>query len=91
MVFNRAEGFASSPRYSSTILRTRAVLRKLQGRSQTVLVRASDGFLYMVKMMAGLEGPNVLANGVLCNQLARYLRLSVPNSCPIELSKGRLE
>ena len=91
MVFNRAEGFASSLGYSSTILRTSAVLRKLHGRSQTVLVRASDGFLYVVKMMAGLEWPNILANGVLCNQLATYLGLSVPNWRPIEFSKGCLE
>jgi hypothetical protein len=91
MVFNRAEGFAGFPGYSSTILKTRAGLRKLHGRSQTVLVRASDGFLYVVKMMAGLEWPNVLGNGVLCNQLARYLGLSVPNWRPIEFSKRCLE
>ena len=91
MVFNRAEGFASSPGYSSTILSASAVLRKLHGRSQTTLVRASDGFLYLVKRMAGLEWPNVLANGVLCNQLARYLGPSVPDRRPIEFSKGCLE
>jgi hypothetical protein len=64
---------------------------KLHGRSQTALVRASDGFPYVVKMMAGLEWPNVLANGDLGNQLARYLGLSVRNWRPIKLSKGCLE
>jgi len=88
MVFNRAEGLASSPEYSSTILRTRAVLRKLHCRSQTELVRVLDGFLYVVKRMAGLDWPNIQANGVLCNQLARYLGLSVHNWRPIGFSKG---
>jgi hypothetical protein len=91
MVLNRAEGFATSPGYSSTIFRAGEVLRWLLGRSQTVLVRASHGFLYVVKMMAGRQWPNVLANGVMCNRLARYLGLSAPSWRPIKFSKGCLE
>ena len=91
MVFNRAEGFAGSPWYSSTGLTASAVLRSLSGGSQTVLARPSDGFLNLVKMMASLQDPNVLTNEVLGNQLARYLELSVPNWRPIEFSKNCLE
>lgn len=91
MVLNRTVGYASSLGYSATVLRVNTVLRKLRGGSQSVLVRASDGFLYWVKMLAGLQGPNVLANEVLGNELARYLGVSVPNWSPIEFSRDCIE
>jgi hypothetical protein len=91
MVLNRTVGYASSPGYSATVLRVNTVLRRLRGGSQSVLVRASDGYVYWVKMLAGYQGPNVLANEVLGNELARYLGISVPDWSPIEFSKDCIE
>jgi hypothetical protein len=47
--------------------------------------------VYVIKMMDGLKGPNVLANEALGNELAKYLGLSVPDWRPIELSEAFVE
>lgn len=65
MALDRAEGFASPARSSAAILTVNEVVRKLRDDSQSVLVRASDGLLYWVKLMSGFDGPNALANQVL--------------------------
>jgi hypothetical protein len=88
---DRAEGLASPLEYSAPVLTVREVVRKLAGDSQSVLVRASDGLLYWVKLMSGFDGPNALANEVLGNELARYLGISVPNWSPIEFSRDFLD
>jgi hypothetical protein len=86
MVSGQIEDDGVSPELSSPILKTSAVFKKLGGDSHTVLVRASDGFFYIVKMMDSFRGPNVLANKALGNLLANYLGLSVPAWRPIEFS-----
>ncbi len=91
MVCNRQEDDGVSPALSSPVLRAGAVFKKLNGESHTVLVRASDGFSYVVKMMDSFRGPNVLANKALGTELARYLGLSVPDWRPIEFSETCME
>jgi hypothetical protein len=53
-------------------------LRKLRGGSQPVLVRASDGELYVVKFANNLQGSNVLFNECAGNLLYRACGLPVP-------------
>src|SRR5271169_3512376 len=43
-------------------LKAAAVIRKLNGNSESVMMLASDGFLYVVKMAGSPQGPNILAN-----------------------------
>jgi len=63
------------------------MLFALPGKSQSVLVRASNGLLYVVKLLAGLNAPFALSNEILGTELARYLGLSVPNWTLIELTE----
>jgi hypothetical protein len=76
---------------SSPVLSATAVLRGLRGGAKSVVVRASDGDMYVVKMMGNPQGPNVLANEALGTELARYLGLSVPAWRPIEISDEFLD
>jgi hypothetical protein len=76
----------SSPQGSMPALEAMAVFRRLRGGSQSLLVLASDGALYVVKMMGNPQGPNVLANEALGSELAGYLGLPVPSWRPIALS-----
>jgi hypothetical protein len=80
-----------SPELSSSTLRASAVAKRLNGEPDGVLVRASDGLLYVVKLMESIRGRNVLANKALGNELAKYLGLSVPDWRPIEISEACLE
>jgi hypothetical protein len=91
MVLDRTKGYRRSLGYSSSVLKANTVVRKLRSGLQSVLVRASDGFPYWVKLLDGLQGPNTLANEVLGNELTRYLGISVPNWSPIEFSKDFLD
>jgi len=91
MVSDPTEENETYPERSSNVLRAKAVIRKINNGSNTVLVRASDGLLYVIKMMDGLKGPNVLANEALGNELAKYLGLAVPDWRPIELSEAFIE
>ena len=91
MVCNRLEDDGISPELCSPVLTASAVVKKLSGESHTVLVRASDQLLYVVKMMDCFRGPNVLANKALGNLLAKYLGLSVPDLRPIEFSDASIE
>jgi hypothetical protein len=91
MVSDRIDENETSPERFSSALKAKAVVRKLSGESNAVLVRASDGLLYVIKMMDGLKGPNVLANEALGNELGKYLGLSVPDWRPIELSEAFIE
>jgi hypothetical protein len=87
MVCDRREDYEQSTYRTSTVIKAKAILQKLNCGHPTVLVSASDGHLYIVKLMCGAQGPNALANEVLGNELARCLGLSVPEWRPIEISK----
>jgi hypothetical protein len=88
MVCDRFEENVVSPAQSAPVLKACAILKRLSGGLHTVLVKASDGFLYVVKMMDSFQGPNVLANEALGNELAKYLGISVPAWRPIEISES---
>jgi hypothetical protein len=91
MTCDRHENDEVSPELSSPVLRAGPVLKKLTGESHKVLVRASDGNFYVVKMMDAFRGPNVQANKALGYELAKYLGLSVPDWCPIEFADSDME
>jgi hypothetical protein len=91
MTCNRLEDDEVSPELSLTVLRASGVFKKLNGDSHTVLVRASDGLFYVVKMMDSFRGPNVLANKALGNELAMHLGLSVPDWRPIQFTESCME
>jgi hypothetical protein len=53
-------------------------VRKMRGGSQPALIRCNDGKLYVVKFFNNPQGPNVLANEVLGNELLNALDLPSP-------------
>ena len=57
------------------LLRSRGFLRKMRGGSQAILAEASDGLVYVVKFPNNLQGPNVLLNECVGNQLYRVCGL----------------
>jgi hypothetical protein len=91
MVSDRLEDDEVASDLSPTVLKAGAILKKLNGESHTVLVRASDGSLYVTKMMGSFKGPNALANKALGYELGTYLGLSVPEWSPIEFSEACME
>jgi|ERR1035441_2641346 hypothetical protein len=87
MVSDRFEDDAVSQSQSPAVLKASAIVQRLRGL-HTVLVKASDGLLYVVKMMDSFQGPNALANEALGYELANYLGLAVPDWRPIEISES---
>jgi hypothetical protein len=61
-------------------------VRALRGGSQPRLMRASDGYLYVVKFQDNPQGSRVLANELLASRLAQQLGLPVPQAEILELS-----
>jgi hypothetical protein len=53
-------------------------IRKMRGGSQPALIRCSDEKLYVVKFLDNQQGPNVLANEVLGNELLNSFGLPTP-------------
>jgi hypothetical protein len=66
-------------------------IRKLRGGSQPILVRASDGYFYIVKFRDNLQGPNLLFNEVLGTELFRHVGLPVPEWRPVFVSEDFLD
>lgn len=66
-------------------------IRKLRGGAQSILVRASDGFFYIVKFLDNPQGPNVLFNEAIGTELFRGVGLPVPEWRPIYVSEGFLD
>jgi hypothetical protein len=63
-------------------------VRKMRGGSQPALIRCSDGKLYVVKFFNNLQGPNVLANEVLGNELLNALNLPSPKWKKVFISRS---
>lgn len=61
-------------------------VRNLRGGSQPMLARASDGLLYVVKLINNLQGPNLLFNESAGSELYRACGLAVPEWKPLQLS-----
>ena len=63
-------------------------VRKLRGGSQSILARANDGLLYVVKFRNNLQGPNLLFNEAMGYELYRRLGLPVPKWTPLTVTKA---
>ena len=77
--------------FKPSTLTVHSVIRRVPGEPQTLVVRASDGLLYQVKMPASLQGPNELTNQVLGAELARCLGMPVRSWKPIEFSQKLID
>jgi len=66
-------------------------IRKLRGGSQPILVRANDGFFYVIKFLDNLQGANLLFNEVLGTELFKRVGLPVPEWRPIIVSEDFLD
>jgi len=62
-------------------------IRRMRGGSQAHLMRASDGFFYIVKFQNNPQHVRVLANEFFASRLGRWLGLPVPDVTPIEVSE----
>ena len=62
-------------------------IRRMRGGSQAHLMRASDGFFYIVKFQNNPQHVRVLANEFFASRLGRWLGLPVPDVAPIEVSE----
>jgi CheY-like chemotaxis protein len=60
-------------------------VRALRGGSEPQLMRASDGYLYVVKFQDNPQGSRVLANELLASRLAQQLGLPVAKAEILEL------
>jgi len=63
-------------------------VRKMRGGSQPALIRCNDGKLYIVKFFNNPQGPNVLANEVLGNELLNVLNLPTPQWKMVFISRS---
>jgi hypothetical protein len=66
-------------------------VRKMRGGSQPSLIRCNDGKLYVVKFLNNPQGPNVLANEVLGNELLNALNLPSPGWKAVFISSSFLK
>ncbi len=66
-------------------------IRKLRGGSQPILVRADDGFFYVIKFLNNLQGSNLLFNEALGTELFRGAGLFVPEWRPVYVSEDFLD
>src|SRR5438477_7117658 len=60
-------------------------VRRMRGGSQSHLLRASDGSLYVTKFMNNPQHVRVLANEMLATRLGQWLRLPMPDVEVIEV------
>jgi hypothetical protein len=67
------------PNSANQVVYAEQFVRKLRGSCQPILVRASDGLLYVAKFAKNLQGPNVLFNESAGTELYRAFGLSVPS------------
>jgi hypothetical protein len=66
-------------------------VRKVRGGSQPILLRASDGHLYVAKFQNNSQGPNLLFNEALGTELFRLAGLKVPQWSFVEISDDFLD
>jgi len=66
-------------------------IRNLRGGSQPILVRASDGLYYIAKFANNLQGPNLLFNESVGNELYRACGLAVPSWKPLVVTDRFLD
>ena len=61
-------------------------LRPMRGGAQAHLIRADDGYYYVVKFLNNPQHPRVLANEWLASSIARMIGLSVPEFDVMDVS-----
>jgi len=66
-------------------------LRSLRGGSQPILVRASDGLLYVVKFTNNLQGPNLPFNESIGSEIYRACGLPGPRWKPLLVSDSFID
>lgn len=66
-------------------------IHRLRGGSQPILVRANDGYLYVLKFANNLQGPNLLFNESAGTELYRACGLPVPKWRPLKVSDSFLD
>src|SRR5579864_8658559 len=66
-------------------------IRRMRGGAQSHLMRASDGFSYIVKFQNNPQDVRVLANEWLATRLAQRLGIPVPEPAVIEVSSWLIE
>ncbi len=66
-------------------------VRRMRGGAQAHLLRASDGFYYVVKFMNNPQDVRVLANELFVTRLAQRLGIPVPEPVVIEVSSGLID
>lgn len=66
-------------------------IRNLKGRSQPILVQASDGLLYVIKFIDNPQGPNLLFNECMGSELYHSFGLTVPSWKPILVTDSFLD
>jgi hypothetical protein len=76
---------------SNVILSAEKYIRKMRGGSQSILVQANDGRYYVVKMIGNPQGPNILANELLGNFLAKSVGLPTAEGKGIYLSDSFID
>jgi hypothetical protein len=76
---------------SNAILSANKYIRKMRGKSQSVLVRANDGNHYFVKMTNNPVGANSLANELIGALLAKAVGLPVAESKGIYFSDSFID
>lgn len=84
-------GFNSMSQADRGIPEAELFLRRLWGRSQSILIRASDGGLYVLKLFDPKHGSNALFNEVLGTELYRAVGLPVPEWTQIRVSGEFIE
>ena len=85
-----AKGRSMSASHGTTVFISEFI-RKLRGGSQPVLVRGSDGFLYVAKFANNQQGPSLLFNESAGTELYRACGLPVPNWTPLWTSDSFLD
>jgi hypothetical protein len=75
---------ATSP--VSSVVHAVQFIRKMRGGSQPALIRCNDDKLYVVKFFRNQQGPNLLANEVLGNELLHTCNLPTPPWRPVFVS-----
>jgi hypothetical protein len=66
-------------------------IQKMRGGSQPALIRCNDGKLYVAKFFNNPQGPNVLANEVLGNEILNALNLPTPRWKTVFISRHFIE
>ncbi len=66
-------------------------IRRMRGGAQSHLMRANDGFYYVVKFQNNPQDVRVLANEMLATRLAQHLGIPVPEPTVIEVSSWLID